>query len=732
VLCVVLGCGQQPSARERCEKAAKAKAADTQTICEEAWQKDHDVAIAVTAAKAALIAKDRGALERWAERAPPTVEGARILHFWGSMQQELGDLEGAEATLRKALALRVGTDPGRAANTALQLLLLVSGYKSAEESIVLARTAWEQAQLDTNPEPTPRALAASALVDLLLDLGEVHAAEVVSKQIPSEVGALRDLSEARIQSVRGNAELAISLYTRTIKAATEMGQWRSIASIELVRELAVTGRITEARKALADLERDRPKSVTSIEADSREAASRASLALAEGNVDGALATIAAALEKPSRDSARVLLLDIQGDVLAKQGNAIAAERAWRTAADLIEDWRASIPTTQLRGGLVAHHRRALESWLDSSCARNDIDGALDAIQRIVGRGLLDRFRQREANAAETLDASIRDVVQRLAIRRELAAPVPKASDLRTTNHELTAFMVGGQAVWVIRHAQTWHIDRVGARDDVLRLVDEYRQHPDDVRVAARLGGIMFPLEHLPRSGPLVVLLDPALADIALAGLRTGDRYLIEHAAILELLAPHLLSQGLNASHGSAVVLGDPNGDLPAAGAEARGVAKALLVRERVGVEADRSALLAAREASVLHVATHSNIVDARASLVLHGHSISAVEIVNEKIAPRLAVIATCRSQVADDPSTSLVAAFLAAGTSGVVGVKRALEDADGAAIITSFYAAGGDDALEALARAQRAAIAAKRPPSKWAALSFFGVGGWIQPRKEQR
>jgi hypothetical protein len=108
--------------------------------------------------------------------------------------------------------------------------------------------------------------------------------------------------------------------------------------------------------------------------------------------------------------------------------------------------------------------------------------------------------------------------------------------------------------------------------------------------------------------------------------------------------------------------------------------------------------------------------------------VSAIEIVNQRIAPRVAVIATCRSQVADDPATSLVAAFLAAGASGVVGVKRSLSDADGAFVMASFYAAGGgDEALEALAKAQRAAIAAKRAPSTWAAVSFFGVGGWIQP-----
>jgi tetratricopeptide (TPR) repeat protein len=728
LLCVVLGCGQQPSARERCEKADRAKASNTQQVCEDAWQKDHDVATAVIAAQFALVHKDRDALKRWADRAPSNVEGARILHFWGSMQQDLGDLDGAEATLRKALALRVGVDPGRAANTALQLMLLVNGYRPAEETITLARTAWEQAQLIKGQNSTMQALTASALVTVLIDLGEVQTAEVVWKQMPTDVLVLRDLAEAQLQSARGRVELAISLYERASNAGDASPQWTALAATELVRELAAAGRIGDARKALARLDDTLRNSPRGVDSDSRTAAARAAVELGEGHTDAALATIAAALATPSRDSARVLLLDLQGDVLAKRGDAMAAEQAWRAAADLIEDWRASIPTTQLRGGLVAHHRRALESWLESSCTRNDVAGALEATRRIVGRGLLDRFRQREANAPATADASIRDVVQRLATRRELSASLAGTRDLREAKHHVTLFMVGAQSVWAIRHVEEWRIDRLGPREEVLRLVDDYRQHPDDSVVAAKLGTVLFPLDRLPHGEPLVVLLDLQLADVALAGLRTADRYLVEHAPILEVLAPELLFEPVRNAAGAPVVIGNPNGDLPAATREARAVAQQLAVAERIGEQANRDALIAAKDVRLLHVATHSTVTDARAALVLRGESMSAIEIVNQRIAPRVAVIATCRSQVADDPATSLVAAFLAAGSSGVVGVKRALPDDDGALLMASFYAAGGSDhALDALAKAQRAAIASKRAPSTWAAVSFFGVGGWIQP-----
>jgi CHAT domain-containing protein len=106
--------------------------------------------------------------------------------------------------------------------------------------------------------------------------------------------------------------------------------------------------------------------------------------------------------------------------------------------------------------------------------------------------------------------------------------------------------------------------------------------------------------------------------------------------------------------------------------------------------------------------------------------LSSLEIVRQKLAPRVAVLATCRSQVDDDPATSLVAAFLAAGAAGVVGVKRALDDADSANLMTEFYrASGADNPMLALATAQRAAISNHALPHAWATVSFFGVGGWM-------
>jgi CHAT domain-containing protein len=232
------------------------------------------------------------------------------------------------------------------------------------------------------------------------------------------------------------------------------------------------------------------------------------------------------------------------------------------------------------------------------------------------------------------------------------------------------------------------------------------------------------------------MLDRELSDLALAGLRVGGKYLVERAPILEVLAPDLLFAGVpDRAWGPAVALGDPRGDLPGAAAEARAVAREIGAAEHLGADASRRMLEDGKAARVLHVAAHSEIRDGRATFVLADGGLSTGDIVSKKIAPRLAVIATCRSQVNDDPAASLVAAFLAAGTPGVIGVKRSVDDVDETALMLEFYRLyhghGEHDPMRDLALAQRRTIAQKRPPHTWAKVSFFGVGGWIQQRRSE-
>ena len=732
-------CKAPPPVRA-CLAAWAGKSPITGELCEIAWEGTRSEAAAVTGALSALTRLDDTALRRWGQRARSTIQGSRILHFVSDMQRRTGDLEGAERSLRIALELQVDRDPARAINTAVSLLDLAQSNEPAQETIRIARIAWQQAELSHNP--LGWAVAANELVEILADLGELSTAAAVIDRM--EQGdrpiseALRAGAKGRLEAARGRPRTAIALLRRASRPAPDDpgGSAPLKDTIELVHALLDAGEVREARRELEyahRLTRDNP--LRSRDLECRLAAADAAVELAEGNVDTALASVDRGLAFDSRDAARVRLLNIRGDALARLGDAVAAEQAWRTAADSVEAWRASIPATQLRSGLVAHHRRALESWLDSAGQRGDAAVAFRVMQRLVGRDLLDRIRQREDDAPATPDDSMRDVEQRLIAWDHSVAmagsPEPHALD--ELHHDLVAIMFGARAVWAIRHVRgRSSIARVGERGAIGSLVDGYRRAVDDPQAAAKLGAALFPAGALPEpaGGPLLVMLDREISDIALAGLRVDGEYLVERAAILEVLAPaQLFAAGPRAPCGRAVAVGDPVGDLPGAVDEVQAVARALRGDAYLGSRATGDAVRRSAGACVLHVATHSKIEDGRAAFVLAGPALSANDIVNARIAPRLAVIASCRSQVDDEPAGSLVAAFLAAGAPGVIGVKRSYDDVDNKPLMLAFYEQyhqGGErDPLQALALAQRAAIAAQRPPRAWATVSFFGVGGWV-------
>lgn len=731
---------------QACLEADRRDLRETPELCERAWNETGNDEAAAAGAFYAHRTGDEATLKRWVERAPRTLQGARILHYWGEILVKRGDLEAAEDTLQQALDLRVDRDPNRATNTALLLLELARSRRPADHSIWLARIAWEQAERGQNDKA--RTYAAVSLIELLLDLGEFATASAVIERMDASNSAAwqasRDGAMARLEAARGRIATAIALFRRAIRLNPGQQAVRSpmlaYDAIELVQALLDAGRLTEARRDLDHAaEIIAQPSILSALLTCRLAAVRASVELAEDHVETALATVERGLAISCGHAARVQLLNVQGEALQRRAeargrseDAVAAEHAWREAADAVESWRASIPTTQLRSGLVARHRRALELWLDSTGQRGDALGALDVTQRIIGRQLLDRIYQREANAPATVDSSIDRILNRLGSRRELGVTMDAArgrADLRDVRHDMVAFMSGARSVWAIRFARgRWSITRVGDREVVRGWIDRLRGALDDATTAGQLGDALFPPGTLPEAdAPIVVMLDHELSDVALAGLRVAGKYLIQHAPIVEVLAPDLLFAPVpGRPWHPAIAVGDPLGDLAAASREVRAAAGMTGGRAYVGAEATRAAVAAGSDAFLLHVATHALQANGEAAFVLHDGALPANEIVAQRIAPRLAVIATCRSQVDDDPAGSLVAAFLAAGAPGIIGVKRSLDDSDGAALMADLYRLhGAEDPVRALALAQRAAIAANRPPGAWATVSFFGVGGWV-------
>ncbi|HEY6180507.1 MAG TPA: hypothetical protein VIX73_38960, partial [Kofleriaceae bacterium] len=162
---------------QRCTSAMKHKLPTAAALCEQAWQETGSEAAAFAGAWIALWFHDDAGVERWRQRALPTVTGARILRVVSDMQRRNGDFAGAEASLREALKLQIDLDPTRAAATAGSLLELTQSNDSVKESLGFARIAWQQAV--KSRYELGQAFAAKGLVEVLVDLGELSTADAV-------------------------------------------------------------------------------------------------------------------------------------------------------------------------------------------------------------------------------------------------------------------------------------------------------------------------------------------------------------------------------------------------------------------------------------------------------------------------------------------------------------------------------------------------------------------------
>jgi len=191
-------CGRSPSDLEACLAAEQARDLTAASECESAWDTTFDPRAAAAGAHLALIAKDDLAMLRWAPRATNDSEGARVQHFCGALHAERGDVTAAEASFRRALALRIDREPLRAVNTASSLFDLIRNRAPIEDSVKLLRIAWHQASLAD--DPLGRAMAASELIELLVDFGDIQTAETARPSHRCRAGSLVEGPRGRSNS----------------------------------------------------------------------------------------------------------------------------------------------------------------------------------------------------------------------------------------------------------------------------------------------------------------------------------------------------------------------------------------------------------------------------------------------------------------------------------------------------------------------------------------------------
>jgi CHAT domain-containing protein len=258
------------------------------------------------------------------------------------------------------------------------------------------------------------------------------------------------------------------------------------------------------------------------------------------------------------------------------------------------------------------------------------------------------------------------------------------------------------------------------------LVDRCLAAPDDPAAAEELGGLLLPADLALRAGTTVhVVPDGALARLPFAALRRQGRWLVEDLAVV--YAPGLSALAAprdRPAEGPPVVLADPRGDLGEAAAEGREVARLLGTEPRLGPAATRRVLMASAGARVLHVASHAGWGPGGPWLELADGQVAPAAILAARVRPRLVVLASCASAAPSGRGLwgSPGAAFLAAGSGAVLATLGSVEDRNARDLVRHFYREGGaTDPAAALARAQRALLAAGRPPSAWAPFVLLGA-----------
>jgi CHAT domain-containing protein len=186
--------------------------------------------------------------------------------------------------------------------------------------------------------------------------------------------------------------------------------------------------------------------------------------------------------------------------------------------------------------------------------------------------------------------------------------------------------------------------------------------------------------------------------------------------------------------GSALVLGNPTGDLPGAEREAALVAERFGVRPLLREAATRDSLLQAGDAlGLLHVAAHGvyeELDPLLSGIELADGRATADDLVNGQLRCGLLVLSGCLTAMGQrGPGDELIGLSRAASFAGVPSVLTTLwptYDQSSVAFFDRFYGAllAGHDKSEATRRAQLGLLAsdAHRRPVHWA--PFIVAGDW--------
>ncbi|MEJ7596581.1 MAG: CHAT domain-containing protein [Kofleriaceae bacterium] len=416
---------------------------------------------------------------------------------------------------------------------------------------------------------------------------------------------------------------------------------------------------------------------------------------------------------------RLAVAVIEGRIALAARDHVRAATWARRGVEAAEEVRAAQTAIELRSWALSARRESHEILFVALARAGRFEDALVAFDGWQGRALLDALaRDRSMPPGELQAAAMRTGILQRLFPVLSHAPIVKPIDRGVLLASLAAVDL---IALVIAEGELWRIAARTGRIEVISVgsiatlepqLDKFRSTPTEPSFGDALGVLLLGAEAFrPVARPLHVLLDGPLATLPVAALRSANRFLIETRTLVR--AARLSETGCVRSLAHprrTVVIANARGDLVAAEAEAREIARRFGVVAATGVAATRAALVGAAQADLLHVAVHADIIAGVGSMALHDEAVSAVEIASHPGGPALVVLASCSSGNSDDGelSTSLATAFLASGSKQVIGTLRPVSDRGARQLTSAGYRDDGPaDPAAVLARSR----SRSRPPT---------------------
>lgn len=657
------------------------------------------------------LLRDLGRSEEALARYELGLEMARALgahDVQASALHELGGSLAVEGRLAEALAYE---------DEALALVRN-AGLRSLEIQILVARglTLSSMNQFERARDDARKAL------DLGRELGD-RSREAEAHHL---IG-LTFLLQKRLQEARGSFELAVATHR-------ELGSW-SLRSVALAGLGGVYELLGQPEAAIAAY---------------REAAEVAEANFAELKADDLLAGLAGHTIDPlTRWASLLASRDDPAQAFAVAERA-RAQAFLRRIGNLPPDLRRGadpallVEEERLRARLQALTRQLREEQRKTLSAQD--------------RGVL-------ATVAREIDKTRRSY-ESLLIRLEQASP--ESASLVRPSHltlpEVQKLLAAGTTLveyfWVEEGALVWVIDRDSMhlarlpihREEAARRIELFRQ-----RIAARVPieqdasdlykALFAPVASHIRHRQVLLVPHGPLHALPFAALSPdgGETFLMERFAMTLLPSASVLpflQAKRSADGGRMLALGNPDGSLPHAAAEARAVSHLYGGEPLLGSAATESALRQVPPpVDYLHLAAHAVFDPARplfsrVELAAGGGEDGALEVheifrLNLR-GTNLVVLSGCNTGLGTptegDELESLSRAFLYAGTPAVVTTLWPVDDAASAELMKSFYRRlrSGTGPAEALRAAQAEVLDRVRnlhPPYFWAGFTLTGDAG---------